>query len=334
METNNNTKQKGSNGKVIIIDDSKFSLFLLKQMLEKAGYEVKPFMSGKLAISAAEENPPDIILLDITMPEMDGYEVCRILKSNYLLKDIPVIFLSSNSEAFDKIKAFEMGGADYVSKPFNFEELNARVSLQLRLRQYQIELEEKNIELQKTLRQLENAVQKLEEMAVTDFLTQLSNRRGIIEILKKETSRSKRWGKNFSIIIGDIDHFKRINDTYGHECGDFVLKKTAALLKYSVRSGDHVARWGGEEFLIVLIETSYSGAMVLAEKIRNKMESMTFTYQRTPISVTMTFGVAEFNINTGIHENVANADQALYEGKESGRNRVVGFKAGSGFTNT
>ncbi|MEL7565007.1 MAG: diguanylate cyclase [Dehalobacterium sp.] len=320
----------GSKGKVMIIDDSKFSLFLLKEMLEKACYEVRPFLSGKLAIRAAEKNPPDIILLDITMPEMDGYQVCQLLKSNYLLKDIPVIFLSSNTEAFDKIKAFEVGGADYISKPFDFEELNARVGLQLRLRQYQIELEEKNIELQKTLRQLEDAVKKLEEMAVTDFLTQLSNRRGIIEILKKETARSKRWKKDLSLIIGDIDHFKQINDTYGHECGDFVLEKIAVLLKSSVRSGDHVARWGGEEFLLVLVETGCSGAMVLAEKIRSKIESITFTYQENPISVSMTFGVTEFNPNLGIFENVANADQALYEGKKSGRNRVVG----SGFTNT
>ncbi|ATW26883.1 diguanylate cyclase [Candidatus Formimonas warabiya] len=325
MGTNNNLGLTGIKRKVMIVDDSKFNLYLLKDMMEKAGYEVRTFTSGSQAITSAEKDPPDVILMDIIMPEIDGYEVCRRLKANDLLKDIPVIFLSANTDPFNRVKAFEVGGADYVPKPYNFEELEARVGLQLKLRQYQIELEEKNEELRQTLEQLEHAVQRLREMSVTDHLTQLANRRGIIEKIQNEIARYHRSKHKFSLIMCDIDHFKRINDTYGHECGDYILERIAALLKSSVRAVDSPARWGGEEFLLLLVETNYRGARVLAEKIRTKIASAQFDFKGNLLSVTMTFGVTEFDDHIGIDGNVANADQALYKGKERGRNCVVGF---------
>ena len=243
------------------------------------------------------------------MPDISGYDVCRKLKENDDTKDIPVIFITAMAQTEDLIEGFEVGGADYVVKPFEEREVLARIGSQLSLRKIAYEKEE--------------LIRKLDSLSRIDPLTKLSNRRDILEKLEYEQAKYERFGKDFSIILGDIDFFKKINDQFGHDAGDCVLKVIADILKSSIRKIDHVARWGGEEFLAVLTETNFSGAARVAEKIRIAIENHKYDSDKNPGHVTMSFGVACHVGKDGkIDELIKTADKLLYKAKENGRNQV------------
>jgi diguanylate cyclase (GGDEF)-like protein len=308
---------------IVIVDDTPDNLRLLVGILKERGYKVRPAPSGIRALATVRKEPPDLILLDIMMPGMDGYEVCKQLKVDERTKDIPVVFLSALNEVFDKVKAFKAGGVDYISKPFQVEEVLARVNTHLTIRAQQKALTLQNKELMKKNALITEQTKKLELLATKDFLTGLSNRRDFLEKVQQEEKRSKRTNRLFALIMLDIDHFKNVNDTYGHECGDKVLVSVARGLEKALRAQDILARWGGEEFVCLLPETEVDGAKHAAEKIRTTVETLQHDCIDVPVSVTVTLGICVYDGSYSIEECIRRADDALYEGKKRGRNQVV-----------
>ncbi len=278
-------------------------------ILKHVGLNVSVAPNGTIALKIINEDKPDLILLDIMMPDISGYDVCRKLKENDDTKDIPVIFITAMAQTEDLIEGFEVGGTDYVVKPFEEKEVLARIGSQLSLRKIAYEKEE--------------LIRKLDSLSRIDPLTKLSNRRDILENLEYEQAKYERFGKDFSIILGDIDFFKKINDQFGHDAGDCVLKVIADILKSSIRKIDHVARWGGEEFLALLTETNLSGAARVAEKIKITIEKHKYEFDKNPAQVTMSFGVACHAGKNGKTDGlIKTADKLLYKAKENGRNQV------------
>lgn len=311
---------------ILVVDDSPTNLYVLLDYLRTSGFKTLIARSGEGALRQATFARPDLILLDVMMPDMDGFETCRRLKQKEALKDIPVIFLTALTETVEKIKGMEAGGVDYVTKPFDGLELLARVKTHLALSRYREELKRSNRELQQANEALVKAHKQLELVAKTDSLTQLSNRRDMLDKLEYEKIRFERSQRPFVLILCDIDHFKRFNDTYGHDCGDFVLVSVANSMQSIGRKQDWVARWGGEEFLLLLPETDLNGGGIFAEKIRRTIAEHSYQYKEQDLSITMTFGVSVFDdYALEIDECIKRADRALYKGKEQRRNCVVLF---------
>jgi diguanylate cyclase (GGDEF)-like protein len=311
------------NRSIVIVDDMPDNLRLLADILKNKGYKVRPAPSGARALATIHKEPPELILLDIMMPGMDGYEVCRQLKSDGRMKDIPIIFLSALNEVFDKVKAFKAGAIDFITKPFQVEEVLARVRTHLTIRTQQKALSLQNEALLKKNALITEQAKKLELLATKDFLTGLSNRRDFLERADQEEKRFKRTGRPFSLILFDIDHFKRVNDTFGHTCGDKVLTSVSRALEKALRAQDILARWGGEEFICLLPETGVEGAKSAAEKIRTDMASLGRHCIDGDVSITVTVGVCVYDGSCTIAECIRRADDALYKGKNQGRNRVV-----------
>lgn len=300
--------------KILIIDDSRLIAQFGKSILSGKGHEVFTADSGEIGLELADREQPDLILLDVILPGMDGYQICHHLKTRVLSKDIPVIILTSKAEPADKIKGLELGAVDYVTKPFDAGELIARVNTHLRMKELYEALQDKNRQLQ--------------EMANRDGLTDLYNHRYFHEHLVREIERVKRYGGVVSFVLADIDFFKKINDTYGHQAGDNVLKEIAQILKNGIRDSDLAARYGGEEFALVLLQTQVEVALQTSERLRIQIAEHPFSGFFPPLHITASFGVATFPA-VGIKEEkdlVEAADQALYQAKKEGRNKVVLFK--------
>ena len=311
--------------KILIVDDHPANLHVLLEHLKDAGFKILIARHGEGAIRQAAFAQPDLILLDVMMPPgIDGFETCRRLKQREVTKDIPVIFMTALSDTLDKVKGFEVGGVDYVTKPFDGVELLTRVKAHLALRKYREELEYSNQKLRKVNEALLGAQKQLEIAARTDPLTQLSNRRDMIDKIEYEKTRFRRNQHPFTLVLCDIDHFKAFNDTYGHDCGDFVLVSIANIMRAIIREQDWIARWGGEEFLFLFPDTTLESGGMVAEKIRKAIKHHAFLYQEQPLSITMTFGVSVFdNLAGSIDEYINKADHGLYYGKEHGRDCVV-----------
>jgi diguanylate cyclase (GGDEF)-like protein len=318
---------KASRGDVLVVDDNAVNLDLLSEMLLERGYRVRVATSGRRALAAARSAVPDLVMLDINMPEMDGYEVCRELKTDAATRDVPVIFISALDTTIDKVKAFETGGADYVTKPFQIEEVLARIDIQLRMSRLQRALERKNAELEQSNLQLARANNMLRALSYLDPLTGTANRRHFEESLDQEWRRGMREKTSLALRMVDIDHFKMLNDTNGHQHGDECLRQVAAQLSGSLkRAGDLVARYGGEEFAVLLPNTEVDGAVAIAEAMRAGVESLAIeNAEATPPVITVSIGIA-----TSIPDEtrdpfalVDTADRALYEAKRNGRNRLA-----------
>lgn len=315
--------------KIMIVDDVPTNIKVLGELL-KDKYEVLVANNGNKAIQVASAKLPDLILMDVIMPEMDGITACHLLRKQPETSEIPIIFITAKNETDDMVNGFEAGGVDYITKPFNPAELNARIKTHLdlkksreELRTIAMQLKTLNDELAEKNVQLNNAIENLHKAAMTDPLTGLGNRRFITEKVNEEISRCRRVAMTFSLMIADIDYFKKINDTYGHECGDYVLQSVANALKNGIRNIDDVARWGGEEFLFLLPDTNADGAIIVGERLRQAIEQLPLIYQDQSITVTMTFGVSEYDQSGSMDQTVKTADHALYTGKETGKNRVV-----------
>ena len=284
--------------KILVVDDQPDNVDLLEQALEDAGFDVVTAENGKKAIEEAEKESPEVILLDVMMPEMDGYQACKKLKENPKTRSIPIIFLTANAGERHVIKGLGLGAHDYVTKPFNEGELVARIKVMLRIRD-----EEK----------------ETEQLAVTDPLTGLYNRRFLLERFGEEIARTKRSGNALSCLILDIDYFKKINDAYGHDFGDIVLKGFAEELKSNLRGYDAVVRYGGEEFFVLLPGATIENAQNVAEKIRKTIEKRIFKNDETEINVTVSIGVFGSKGGEALttsDEYISCADKALYQAKE------------------
>jgi len=322
-------------GTILIVDDTPDNLHLLSRMLNRRGYEVQAVNSGEIAMQIVKVTPPDLILLDICMPEMDGYEVCLALKANPRTKDIPVIFISALDEVLDKLRAFDVGAVDYITKPFRIPEVMARVTIHLTLRRLQLQLREQNELLKQEVRDrlaaeaaLQAANQELQRLANLDGLTQVGNRRRFDEYLEQEWRRLNREQLPLSLILCDVDFFKSYNDTYGHQAGDDCLRSIARVLQLAAtRPADVVARYGGEEFAVVLPNTFLEGAMQVARKIQMGIKELKLEHRDSQISqyVTLSLGVSMVVPALGVSPAalIASADQALYRAKAIGRDRIV-----------
>lgn len=292
---------------ILAVDDSAINLQVVGTVLDEIGYSTTFANSGFQAIERFKSAQPDLVLLDLMMPEMDGFEVCRALK--LADPEIPIIFLTASHEQEPLLQAFEQGAVDYVTKPFNKLELAARVKTHLMLKY--------------AFNQLKTALVEMEQLAKTDGLTGLLNRRTLFEVAAQEFSRAQRYERALSLIMLDIDHFKHINDTYGHPVGDIVIQTVAATLKETLREADLIGRYGGEEFAVILPETTLEHASEVAERICCQIGERTMTDNEN-LRVTVSLGVT--TLRTGmstVGEMLKQADQALYQAKSNGRNTWV-----------
>ena len=296
---------------ILVIDDSKLIVHVAKKLLSKRGHNVLLAEDGETGLEIAGLQKPDLILLDLILPGIDGYQVCQQIKGDGKTKDIPVIMLTSKAEQADKVKGLELGASDYVTKPFDEGELIARVQTHLRIKELYESLQEKN--------------RLLLEMANRDGLTGLYNHRFFQETLSKDFPRAIRYKESLSYMMFDIDHFKKFNDTYGHQTGDVVLKTLGSLITELIRESDLAARYGGEEFSVILYHTVKEDAFIIAERIRKAVEEYAFKSDDLVLNVTISIGVVSHD-----HPDVRDAktliecaDKALYKAKAQGRNRVV-----------
>jgi diguanylate cyclase (GGDEF)-like protein len=309
---------------LLLIDDSQAQGGQIKAALERLGYAVTHASSGAEGLRLARETMPDLVLLDVVMPDLDGFTVCRWLKMNATTKQIPVIMLTVRSAVADRVEGLHLGADDYLAKPFQDEELEARIFAALRVKNAHSELRERNVQLEAMLHQVE-------ALAITDPLTGLFNRRRFGDVLKREFAVTKRYRNTLSCLLLDLDHFKRINDRFGHDAGDQVLKEVARRVAESLREVDLAARFGGEEFAILLPHTSKKDAAVVAARLLTKVRRQEFKFGSDLVRVTVSIGCAgNSDVTTDSAEDLVKcADVALYEAKAAGRDRFVLFNAGA-----
>ncbi|MBN1942113.1 MAG: diguanylate cyclase [Phycisphaerae bacterium] len=288
--------------KVLIVDDSPMTLALAQARLRDENLDVSCASGGVEGLVKAKKERPDLILLDLKMPDLSGYEVCEQLKSDPLLSAIPVIFLTAADSTEDKVKGLDMGAVDYVAKPFDPVELCARVRAALRVKRLQ---------------------DLLNLRAQLDPLTELWNRQAMQDRLRQEWARMSRHEEALSFVMMDIDHFKRVNDTFGHPAGDRVLCAVSQVLTAQCRESDMPCRYGGEEFAVILPDVNSTAAAHFAERCREEIEKISLSAQSRVIHVTASFGVADSRDLHAREELIHRADEALYRAKHAGRNRVV-----------
>jgi diguanylate cyclase (GGDEF)-like protein len=300
---------------VLIIDDSVTVREQIIRTLEAFNlftryYEAEDGLEGFKKLLSS---PVDIILCDLEMPRIDGFKFLSMLKARPDLQDVPVIILTGMNDQERKIRGLERGASDYITKPFDPEELVARVKVHLKIKKLQDELKRSN--------------ELLLELSNTDHLTGLFNRRYMMEALDKEVQRSIRKGGNLSLIMLDIDHFKQVNDSYGHLQGDAVLQKVALQLQKELRSYDCAARYGGEEFVAILPDSSLKEAVFVADRIRLSVQNTRFNGPLSALSLTVSLGVASFAVEHSptVDSFIKLADDALYRAKDNGRNKVDFF---------
>ncbi|MEJ2503842.1 MAG: diguanylate cyclase [Gemmatimonadota bacterium] len=300
---------------ILVVDDNPDNLEIISTRLEFRGYRVATADRGDKAIDLVHETGPDLILLDIMMPDMDGYEVARRIRSTDDIPYIPIIVVTARDSTEDKVTGLDAGADDYLTKPINFPELEARVRSMLRIKRLQDELEKKN--------------RKLEQLSISDGLTGLFNHRHLHELLQEEFDRSGRTEEPITVVMFDLDRFKQVNDTYGHQAGDEVLRKLADILRESAREIDRLGRYGGEEFLAILPDSDPEAGITFADRVREAVESEPFALgDGDRISMTISAGVATYPHDDadGPRRLVHYADQALYSAKNAGRNAVVRFE--------
>ncbi|MUH01409.1 diguanylate cyclase [Scytonema sp. UIC 10036] len=302
---------------ILVVDDVSKNLQVIVEILQTKDYEATVASSGQQALERVKAAKPDLILLDLMMPEMNGLEVCEKLKADPEFAEIPIIFLTASTEQEHILQAFEKGAVDYVTKPFHAPELLARVRTHL-------ELKYAREQLKKLLHEQKEFIQELERLATIDPLTQVFNRRHLFALAEQELNRSQRYSSIFSVLILDIDHFKQINDIYGHAVGDRVLTSMAQTVLNCLRTVDFFGRFGGEEFVAFLPERDIDVAITVAERIRENLEKTAILVQEQQIFITVSIGVASYNLaDETVDVIIQRADKALYHAKNQGRNRVV-----------
>ena len=306
--------------RILIVDDHEDNVEVIRARLEAGGYQIESAADGVEALERVRQSPPDLILLDVMMPRIDGMEVARRIKADETLPFIPIIMQTALDTVQHKVEGLGAGADDYVTKPINFAELEARVKSMLRIKLLQDELSRAN-------EHLARANAELQRLAVTDALTGLHNRRNVETLLHDMFEHSIRLQEPLACAMFDIDHFKSVNDTQGHQAGDAVLQQLAGILETTAREIDKVGRYGGEEFIVLLPGTVLDAAVTFAERTRQQVESHTFTFEGGSLRRTISCGVAAFpHPRIGHREALVKAaDDALYVAKELGRNRVVRF---------
>ncbi|MGK7920844.1 MAG: diguanylate cyclase [Trichodesmium sp.] len=300
---------------ILAVDDISTNLKLLRVILEPLGYSLTFAKGGYQAIERVKASKPDLILLDLMMPEMNGLEVCKQLKSDPEYADIPIIFLTASNEQEHIIDAFASGAVDYISKPFKPPELFARIRNHLLLKDTIDQLKSTQIELQ-------NALAEVNKLANTDPLTGALNRRSLFNFAHQEFNRVSRYGPPFSILLMDLDYFKKINDNYGHQVGDQALCEFVKSINNTIRNVDILGRYGGEEFVVILPETNGEEALLLAERIRKIVANNIIKTDQGNLQLTVSIGVSTYSREDKTFDDmISRADQGVYQAKEQGRNQ-------------
>lgn len=349
---------------ILVVDDAPAHLVLFGNLL-KEHYHIKVANNGTKAIELATRAPPDMVLLDIMMPGVDGYEVCRRLRAHEATRAVPVIFLTAKIETEDEERGFMAGAVDFIHKPISPPIVLARVKTHLQVRAWQKFLQGQNAWLKEEVERrlfevsrLDERAQQLQErseqlaiarealdranqemsreiqrrklleeelrkLATTDFLTGLFLRRHFFELGEKEINRARRSGAHLSLLVLDIDHFKSINDTYGHQTGDEVLTGFASIFRDCLRDTDILCRFGGEEFVAILPDTDTKVALDAAERLRKRVAASSYLSGGKELKCTVSTGLTGLRSgDTSIAELIHRADEALYHAKNSGRNRI------------
>jgi len=297
----------------LIIDDSEAVRSRVKDTLGACGLfdTILEATDGLMGFKLLREHPVDIVFCDLIMRGVDGFKFLALKRSDRNFDDVPVILLTGQENVGNKVRALDSGASDYLVKPFDDAELVARARVHLKVKQLQDALREKNREL--------------EDLSRRDPLTGIANRRAFHEALDVEYARCARYGRPFSFMMVDLDHFKAVNDTHGHQAGDLALISSAQVLVGQLRSNDLVGRYGGEEFAVILPETPHAAALQVAERCRVKIASTPLTYNDTVFSVTASMGLASLPDPRAhsTEELIRLADEALYDAKRQGRNRLI-----------
>jgi diguanylate cyclase (GGDEF)-like protein len=294
------SKNSEKNALVLIVDDNPLNIKFLQTLFTSQSYRVYSAEDGLQACRLSKKIIPDIILLDIMMPVMNGFDACKRLKAMPETKNIPIIFLTSKADTKDILKGFKLGAVDYITKPFQYKILLARVSTHLKL---------------KFARDI------LKKMAILDGLTQLYNHGYINKRLAQEISAAKRHSHPLSVFMFDLDHLKNINDTYGHSVGNNVFVKISATLKENMREEDIIGRYGGDEFLIILPNTRRQAGYKVAEHVRNMICQLEWCHDK--MKVTISGGITAMQKEKNADELIAKTDALLYQAKHNGRNSIV-----------
>jgi len=309
--------------KILVVDDDPMTLLGLKKMFESGGKMVYTAENGDDALSLALDTLPDMIITDWRMPRVSGIDLCKILRSTSITKHIYIIMLTGKESEEEHIQALDAGADDFVIKPFTPRVLAARVNSGDRIIRFQKKISQDREIIQKYAAKLAAANSKLETMAMTDALTGLPNRRSALNRLNEVVSEARRHNTPLSCIMIDIDHFKLINDSYGHNVGDRVLRKIADIFNTTARSYDMVSRIGGEEFLVICARSTLSDSKQLAERLRMAIHSMRLNIEDKTIQASISLGVAAWNEHMTAGEDMTRAaDRALYQAKQNGRDRV------------
>jgi len=301
---------------ILIVEDNPVSRKLLEKTLKKCGYTVVSASTGEEALKKLQEDFFPIVITDWMMPGMDGLQLCREIRTMDLPGYVFIILLTAKDTKEDLIEGLEAGADDYLTKPVNFPELKARLKSGIRI----LELE----------RSLKKANEEIRLLSITDSLTGCYNRHFLMERLRHEIKRARRYNHALAVIMCDIDHFKKVNDLYGHQVGDLVLKSFSKTISSAIRKDvDWVARYGGEEFLVVLPETTWQGAMALAERLRRLVAEVKTATPHGDIQITASFGVAGFDRSVpdecvSLEQLINAADTYMYLAKQEGRDRVKG----------
>jgi len=342
-----------SSARILVTDDNPLALSAATRLLESAGYEVLSAINGEQTLQLVEEHHPDMMLLDVVLPDIEGTEICRRLKADARTADIFIIILSGSRTGSDEqSQAMEDGADGYIARPVTNRELLARVQSYLRIKtaeqrtkEYARRLEEEVAERKETEVKLRQAIGEVESitrelrqllareelLARTDGLTGLCNHRHFFELATREFHVAVRYRRPLAFIMFDMDNFKQINDALGHAVGDKMLMTVAQTASAQVRASDVLARYGGDEFIVMLPHTSVRQAFPVAERIRASVAAIlvdALCDDKAPLAVTLSIGIAETRLDP-VDENVEcviqRADKALYAAKQSGRNRTVVF---------
>jgi two-component system, cell cycle response regulator len=298
--------------RVLLVDDEPTQRLITARLLTRAGFQVDTATNGADALRRLTDFRYPLLITDWEMPEMDGVALCRAVRSSNLDGYVYTILLTSRDAIEHLVAGLEAGADDYLTKPVLGPELLARLNTGKRI-----------VTLERSLRVVNKENRRL---SITDSLTGAYNRHYLMEQLPIEVGRSARYGHSLSLLMCDVDHFKRINDVHGHQAGDEVLKAVVALIGNKVRTADWVARYGGEEFVIVLPETSFSNAQKVADTLREELTRLRIEFNAIQLSVTASFGVTGWDSKVpsdgSVDAMVARCDAAVYESKAAGRNRV------------
>lgn len=310
--------------RILLIDDEEQMLRLISHYLEREGYDVVTATSSEEGLQKAVSHDPQLVISDWMLPGMSGIELCKTLRETEAGHKMYVLIVTAREDDEQVVEAFAKGVDDYIVKPFNPRILIARVQAGQRMVRMRERVEASDRAQKRQVADLGILTRKLRAAALTDPLTRLPNRRYAMKRLKQEWDVARRLGKPLSVAVGDIDFFKRVNDEYGHDAGDAVLRMVSAEMRRNCRSGDVLARVGGEEFLLIHTGGDSEAAHASAERLRAAVEGLTIEHEGRTLQVTLSVGVAERNgTMRGVDDLIKAGDTALYVAKEQGRNQVV-----------